>query len=127
MQLKANENRIVLDAVQVEMSYCIAVLPKNLIFKICFLHVDETCCLTLKENLGLRISESNGQRKIFGAKRDEIIRENLRIKCIFVNFIYIVKTIISRMWNWLDIGYKLQTREIPRSQSIRWPSAQQFG
>jgi hypothetical protein len=107
MQMKANENRIVLESVQVEISYCIAVLPKHIIFKICFLYVDETWCLTLKENLGLRISENNGQRKIFGAKRDEIIRENLRINCLFVNCIYILKTIISRMLNWMDIGYKL--------------------
>lgn len=85
------------------------------------------CCVTLRENLKLRISEHNGQRKVFGVKRDEIIRESLRIRSISVNCIYNLKTITSRMWNWLDIEHKVQAREICTSHSIRWPSIQKSG
>jgi hypothetical protein len=53
-----------------------------------------------KENLRLRIFENTGQRKKFGAKRDDIIRENLRKRNIFVNFIYIRKNMSLTKWNW---------------------------
>jgi hypothetical protein len=68
------------------------VLPKYLTIKICFLHGDETLCLTMRDNLRLRIFENSGQWKIFGAKGDGIIRENLRERSnLSILFIFLRK------------------------------------
>jgi hypothetical protein len=54
----------------------------------------------MKENHRLRIFENSGQWKIFGAKRDDIIKENFRKRSNNINFIHMLKKISSTKGNW---------------------------
>jgi hypothetical protein len=80
-----------------------------------------TCSLTLREWLGLRVSENRVLRKRFGHKRDEVTREWRRLRneeLYGVNSPNIIRVIRSRRTWWAKHVARRETRQV--HTGFRW-------
>ena len=105
-----------------------SLLSKNLNIKIyrttilpVVLYGCETWSPTLREERRLRVSENRVLRRIFGPKRDEVIRERRKLHNGELNDLYcspiIVRVIESRRMRWVGHVARVEERRI---QGFGW-------